>query len=740
MSSWSRDGVTGETRYVGDVRFSEELSLVVVRSTIARGVIRRIDASVASLMDGVKGIFSATDLLSEFGAVPFIKPRLTGGLDPETFRVQPVLADQKVHYVGEPVAVVLAESLVQAVDAAESVEVEIEPEPGFWRLDNGEILAVFEGLEGDPWKAFAEAPVVIEREFSVGRQCPAPIEPRGLVANIEKGNGQLEIWGWTKVPQWNRSELARQLGIPAETIRIREVAVGGSFGMRGEFYPEDFLVPWSSLRLGRPVRWIEQRSEHFLAANQGREQAHRAAIAGDQDGRILAIRTDFRSDLGAYVRTSGVVAPRMTATMIAGPYSIQNTYARCELVLTDRTPTGTYRGPGRVESCFVRERLIDIYANAIGRDSTEVRSKNLIGDSDLPIRRQPLVGGPVVEIDEGYWGGLFDKVVSSLDWNALEIRRLAGERVGIGLACFLERSGLGPWEWGSVKVGEDGCVEVRSGCTSVGQGVEEVLETIAATSLGVDRQRVRYVLMDSDFSSEGVGTFASRSTVMGGNAVHLAALELIASARRIVEGGNALGGEDVEYSDGTFFSSGGKQLLTLAEVAAAQEGGFLFAEARFESAKVSADFGVHAAQVRIDPETGEVNVERLVLGFDIGPCINEENVRGQIYGGAVQAVGGALLEEVLYDQHGSPIVTSFADYTIPSAVESPEMTVILETGHSSSLNPLGLRGCGEAGITGAYAAIANAVARAIGDPEAVTRVPIRPEALVQWILGRPSSR
>jgi carbon-monoxide dehydrogenase large subunit len=241
--------------------------------------------------------------------------------------------------------------------------------------------------------------------------------------------------------------------------------------------------------------------------------------------------------------------------------------------------------------------------------------------------------------------------------------------------------------------------------------------------------------MDSDFSSEGVGTFASRSTVMGGNAVHLAALELIASARRIVEGGSALGGEDVEYSDGTFFSSRGKQLLTLAEVAAAQEGGFLFAEARFESDKVSADFGVHAAQVRIDPETGEVNVERLVLGFDIGPCINEENVRGQIYGGAVQAVGGALLEEVLYDQHGSPIVTSFADYTIPSAVESPEMTVILETGHPSSLNPLGLRGCGEAGITGAYAAIANAVARAIGDPEAVTRVPIRPEALVKQILG-----
>ena len=204
MSSRRLDGVTGETRYIGDVHFPEELSLVVVRSTVGRGVIRRIDGLAASLMDGVKGVFSSADLLGEFGAVPFIKPRLTGGLDPETFRVQPVLADQKVHYVGEPVAVVLAESLAQAVDAAELVEIEIDPEPGSWRLENGEVLAVFEGLEGDPSKAFAEAPVVIEREFSVGRQCPAPIEPRGLVANLENGNGRLEIWGWTKVPQWNR--------------------------------------------------------------------------------------------------------------------------------------------------------------------------------------------------------------------------------------------------------------------------------------------------------------------------------------------------------------------------------------------------------------------------------------------------------------------------------------------------------------------------------------------------------
>ena len=724
MSSYSRDGVTGETRYIADVHFPGELSLVVVRSTVARGVIRGIDASAASQKKGVRGIFSSADLHSEFGAVPFIKPRLTGGLDPKQFRVQPVLADKKVRYVGEPVAVVLAESQVQAVDAAELVEIAIEPEPESSRLDNGEVFAVLEGLEGDP-------PVVIEREFSVGRQCPSPIEPRGLVVNLENGDGRLEIWGWTKVPQWNRSELARQLGVPTETIRIREVAVGGSFGIRGEYYPEDFLVPWSSLRMGRPVRWIEERSEHFLAANQGREQAHRAAIAGDEEGRILAIRTDFRADLGAYVRTSGVVAPRMTATMIAGPYAIQHTQTRCELVLTDRTPTGTYRGPGRVESCFVRERLVDIYASTIGRDATEVRSKNLIGDADLPIRRQPLVGGPVVEIEEGYWGGLFDKVVASLDWDALEIRRVAGERVGIGLSCFLERSGLGPWEWGSVRIGSDGGVEVRSGCTSVGQGVDVALETIAATSLGVDRQRVSYVLMDSDFSGEGIGTFASRSTVMGGNAVHLAALELIALARRIVENDNIRGCRDVEYSDGAFFSASGEQLGTLADVAAAQEDGYLFAEAKFESTKVSADFGVHAAQVCIDPETGEVNVERLVLGFDVGPCIDEENVRGQIYGGAVQAVGGALFEEVLYDQYGSPIVTSFADYAIPTAVESPEMTVILETDHPSSLNPLGLRGCGEGGITGAYAAIANAVAIAMGNPEVVTRVPIRPEVLLE---------
>jgi len=729
-----RKGVTGETRYIADVHFPDELSLVVVRSTVARGVIGGIDYEVAAQKNGVRGIFSATDLISEFGAVPFIKPRLTGGLDPDEFRVQPVLADQEVRYVGEPVAIVLADSWVQAVDAAELVEIEIEPGLGSSKLEDGEVFAVLEGLEGDPASAFANAPVVIEREFSIGRQSPSPIETRGLVANPEVDSGRLQIWGWTKVPQWNRLELARQLGVPIETIRIREAAIGGSFGTRGEYYPEDFLVPWSCLRMGRPVRWIEQRSEHFLAANQGREQAHRAAIAGDEKGRIFAIQSDFRADLGAYVRTSGVVAPRMTATMMAGPYAIQDMRTRCELVLTNRTPTGTYRGPGRVESCFVRERLIDIYANAIGLEAAEVRAKNLISDVDLPIRRQPLVGGPVVEIDEGHWSELFDKVNSSLDRDALEIRREAGERVGIGLACFLERSGLGPWEWGSVRIDAEGEVEVRSGSTPVGQGVEEVVESIAATSLGVDRQRVHFVPMDSDFNSEGVGTFASRSTVMGGNAVHLAALELIATARRFIQGNYVGEISDVEYSNGAFFSLEGKELFTLADIAAAQEEGHLIADARYESAKVCTDFGAHGAQVRIDPETGEVEVEHLVLGFDLGPCINEENVKGQLYGGAVQAVGGALFEEVLYDEHGSPTVTSFADYGIPSSSDSPEMTVILETGHPTSLNPLGLRGCGEAGITGAYAAIANAVANAMGNADAVTRVPIRPEALMGQVL------
>ncbi|MBL78147.1 MAG: xanthine dehydrogenase [Acidimicrobiaceae bacterium] len=733
MSSYMRAAVTGELQYLGDHRSLGEATMVVIRSDVARGRIRNISASAACRQGGVIGVFTADDLLAEFGEVPFIQPRLTGGLDVESFRLQPVLAVDEVRYVGEPVAVVLAESIAEALDAAELVEVDIEGFRASSSIDDGELLESFAGVEGDAECVFENAPVVIEREFRIGRQCPSPIEPRGLIARPASANDRVEIIGWTKAPHWNRVELARQLGIPPEAIRVLEVSVGGSFGTRGEFYPEDFLVPWCCLKIGRPVRWVEQRSEHFLAANQGRSQSHRAAIAGDRAGRILGIRTDFRADLGAYVRTSGVVAPRMTATMLAGPYAIPHSYAHCELVMTDRTPTGTYRGPGRVESCFVRERLVDIYADAIGQSPTEVRLKNLIGEADIPIQRQPIDGGPKVEIDEGHWEDLFQSVVSEIDWSNLRHRRSQGERIGVGLACFIERSGLGPWESASVKVDSDGGIEVRSGCTSVGQGLEETFEKIAASSLGVDGRRVRYLKMDSDVGGEGIGTFASRSTVMGGNAVHLAALEVIENAKRALEVRKPFSGGDWEYVNGVFISGEGERRVTLAEVASDQDEGYLFAEARFENDKVCTDFGAHAAQVLVDSETGKVEVERLILGFDVGPCISEENVKGQLYGGAVQAVGGALFEEVLYDEYGSPLVTTLLDYGLASAVESPEMTVILETRHPSPLNPLGVKGCGEGGITGTYAAIANAVSDAMQDSGFVNRLPIRMEEVASHL-------
>jgi carbon-monoxide dehydrogenase large subunit len=712
--------LTGQGRFVADLHLPGQLTMTVVRSPVAHGRLVQIDATDARELPGVHSVWTATDIAADLGAVPEITPRLVSNHEVVASHLQPVLAQGRVRYVGEPVAVVVADDRYVAEDAADLVVVDIEPLDAITDVLQGhdEIETLHVGF-GDADDVFAEAPVVTEAEFAIERHSAVPIETRGLAADYDQRTGRIVVYGSAKVPHWNRAELARQLGIEPDAVVMRETEVGGSFGVRGEFYPEDFLLPWAARRLGRPVVWAEDRWEHLVATNHARGQVHRATLAGDHDGRILAVRTEYWADLGAYVRTNGMRVPELTAAMLPGPYRLEAYSATGHCMGTNRTPTGTYRSPGRVESAFVRERLVELYAARIGADPVEVRQRNLLRAEDLPYRCRMLEVGPQINLESGDPQRLLGAVVARIGIEGVRARQAAGERIGVGVAAFLELSAGGPpWETGAVQVDEDGTIRVRSGASSVGQGVRTALAQIVAADFGVDPEAIVVEHLDTDALSSGVGTFASRSTVMAGNAVHEAAGLVLRRARALVaeEHGSEEAGRPID-------------LALAAKLALAGDDGPLQAETRFTLERPSSDFGAHAAIVRVDDETGEVDVERLVLGFDLGPAINPMLVEGQLFGGAVQALGGALLERFVYDANGNPLVTSFMDYLLPTVTVAPRMEAIIDESAVSPSNPLGVNGCGEGGMTGVAPAIANAVGDALGRPELVTSVPIDPELL-----------
>jgi CO/xanthine dehydrogenase Mo-binding subunit len=705
-----------------------QVTLAVVRSQIANGRLKSIDAAAALSMAGVHAVWTAADVIADLGTVPEICCRLVS--DPEAAApfLQPALACDHVRYVGEPVAIVLADDPYRAKDAAQLVNVEITataPVINPRVAPPAHEVATIEVGFGNADEIFAVAPVVINAEIEVRRHSAVPMEPRGLAVDLEPRTGRLVVYGSAKVPHWNKAELVRQLGLEPNSVVMRETDVGGSFGVRGEFYPEDFLVPWAALRLGRPVVWTEDRSEHFVATNHARGQIHRAAIAGDREGRILALRSEFWADLGAYVRTNGLRVPELTAAMLPGPYRLTAYAATGHCMRTNCTPTGTYRSPGRAESAFVRERLVDMYAKHVEADPVEVRRRNLVRADDLPYRRRVLNVGPQINLESGDPVRLLDDVMRQVDAEEVRARRRAGERVGLGLAVFLELSAGGPpWETGAVRIDESGIVHVRSGATSVGQGVRTALAQIVASDLDVDPDQVVVEYSDTDELTTGVGTFASRSTVMAGNAVHEAAGTVLSRARLLVA-------QETGIND----PARPVDLALAAKLALVSATGPLEAEATFRIGSASSEFGAHAAVVRVDDETGAVEVERLVLGFDLGPVINPVIVEGQLFGGAMQALGGALFEQFVYDDDGNPLVTSFLDYLMPGATEAPEFEAVIEQTSASPSNPLGLKGCGEGGTTGVMPAVANAVCDALGRADLIRSVPIDPELLLIAVDG-----
>ena len=746
--------VTGRARFAADISFPDQVHMRIVRSSVAHAEIASIDVAAARAMPGVIAVWTASEI-PEIGPIDFREGRIESL---EIYR-QPVLANERVRYVGEPIAAIFSDDAYVAEDAAELVvaefrELEVVLDPGSEPVEflNGHTTeaALLEQGYGEIEAAFAAAHEIIELDLSIGRHSGVPMETRGAIGRYDAARDVLELHGAAKVPHRNREALARLFGRDPSGVHVYESHVGGGFGIRGEIYPEDILVCAAALRLDRPVKWIEDRNEHLMAANQSRDQRHRIRAAIDTDARVTAIDNEFFHDQGAYLRTHAIRVPGMASGILPGPYRIPAYRAIGHVRLTNKTPTATYRAPARYETTFVRERLMDAIAVKFGLDVLEVRRRNLITADEMPFARPLEVIGDAIEYDTGDYPALLDKTLDHIGWDDIKAemaaRRAEGEMVGVGLAMFVEKSGLGPRDGVRVTVETTGAVEVVTGGSSLGQGFETVIAQICADALGVDYQRVRVVKGRTDRIEHGIGAHASRATVMTGSATHIAALavrdkaievaaELLqapASSLQVVDGDVVRVGSDIGPSLGL-----GELASHLAPTSSSLGGRApgLSAEGWHETDHQTYPYGNHVAVVRVDRDTGRVDVERFYLAFDIGRAVNPMLVEGQLLGGFAQGLGGALYEEFLYDEQGQPQSVTFADYLMPTIAEMPEVDMLVTEDAPSAKNLLGIKGAGESGITGVGAAIAAAIDDAIGQPGAITRLPVTPQRLKRLIDG-----
>jgi carbon-monoxide dehydrogenase large subunit len=678
----------GRTRYVDDIQMPGMAHAAFVRSPYAYARIRAI--RVPDEAPGLLAVITGADLGDRVQAFPIQAPPGMEVAD----EPHPVLAVDEVRYVGQAVAAVIAESQALAEDATELVEVDFEPlEPVLDPRDAGAPVAHWSRTAGDVDGAFERADVVVRTSHSIPRLVASPMETRGLVASLDSGSGLLTIWISAQDPHRPLKHLAHALRRPDESIRIVVPDVGGAFGSKGVAAPESAAVAVAAMDLGRPVKWIEDRFENFLAAYQGRGLEVDVELALASDGRMLALRARIFADLGGYLLPTTAIPPHTTAMLMTGVYDIDAAEVEIVGARTNKVPTGPYRGAGRPEAAYTLELTVDAAARQLGMDAVELRRLNLI--EELPYQT-PL--GFVY--DSGDYARCLDR---ALELAALEECEAGeGRLLGRGVAMYVERGG-GQWESARVSIESDGRVIVRSGSNPHGQGHDTVFAQIAADRLGVGLEDVELRFGDTAEVPPGIGTYASRSVAMGGSAIVLA-IDKIREKIRAIEGGL---GESRE--------------LTLREVAEAAhdparlpagiEPG-LEAYARFESEQVFSS-GAYAAAVAIEPATGRLEVLRLVAVDDAGTIVNPLLAEGQVIGGSVQGLGGVLIEEAVHDEAGQLQTATFAHYGLLSAVEIPPIHAeFVES--PSPLNPLGAKGIGEGGAIGTPAAIGNAVADALG--------------------------
>ena len=740
----------GQGQYVDDLVLPRMAFLVVVRSAFAHARLRRIGVDAARGAPGVLSVLTGADLAGRVGAQP-----VNVSEDAQVARIgNPVLASDKVRYVGEPIAAVVAESRDAAVDAAALVVVDYDPLAAVVdphdALRGGvavhdavadNVLLRWRRTAGDVEGALRSAGRTVRGRFHIPRLAGAPMEPRGAIATYDPGTDLLTLWLSAQDPHRPLAQLSRVLNRPEDRIRVVVPDVGGAFGVKGAAGPEVALTALAAMDLGRPVKWIETRSEDFLSTYQGRGMDAEVEMAVTRDGGIEALRARIVADLGAYLYPSSPTPPLNAALLITGVYAIPAAEVELLGVATTKAPTGPYRGAGRPEACYFVERMVDLVAGALELDPAEVRRRNFIRSDQFPYRT-PL--GWVYDSGD-YPRALRDalRLVEYDRWRDEQRRvRMEGRFLGVGLAMYVERAGTGLWESAAVAVEPSGRVIVRMGSTPQGQGHETTFAQIAADALGVPPDDIIVEHGDSALVPRGMGTFGSRSASVGGSALLAAAGKIQAKAARIAAHLLEAAPEDIQPEGGRYTVRGtpGRAVAFRDVAAAAYQPGRLPREIEV-GLNASATFtlpaflfpsGAYAAVVEVHRESGAVEVLRLVAVDDAGRIINPLLAEGQVAGAVAQGLGEALVEEVVYDGSGQLVTGTFMDYGLLRAAHTPPLiSAFFET--LSPHNPLGAKGVGEAGSVATPAAVANAVADALS-PLGITNVdmPFSPEKL--WRL------
>ncbi len=730
----------GEARYVDDIVLPGMLHAAFLRSPHAHARIASIRTDAAVAMPGVAGVFTFESLrrwmkpLPVFGAPPpGLAARVRFEIRPT---VQYALCQERVRYVGEIVAMVVADSRYRAEDAAERIEVEWEPLSAVVDMVAGagpdapllhpecgtNVALAFPHAIGDVQAAFAEADVVMEETFRIQRYVGMPLEGRGVVAIWDRRDRSLTTWNSTQVSHFVQQGLAAALELPPHKIRVVAPDLGGGFGTKASGYPEDVLVPLAAMKLGRPVKWVEDRREHMMSAAHARHQTHEIALAASRDGTILGVRDRIWLDLGAY-SVWGVVLPYNTVAHLIGPHRIRNMQVDVKAVLTNKTPSAPYRGAGRPETVFAMDRAVDCLGRRLGMDPAELRRKNYLRADEMPYDfGMPYRDGNPLVYDTGDFAATLEAALTASGYTAFREEqpglRARGIYRGIGISGYAEGTAIGPYEGVTIKLDATGRVLVATGAVNSGQGHETSFAQVAADCLGVPLDWVTVIGGDTAAVPFGTGTYASRSAVTAGSSIVDAARQVREKLTRAAAALLEAAPSDIEIEDGRVAVRGAPgSAVDLAHVIQAAMPTFAkpgVASPDFEATSyhhvptVTWASAVHVAVVEVDTGTGHVKLLRYVVAHDCGRVINPTIVAGQVHGGVAQGVGGALFEEMVYDEAGQLLTGTLLDYLVPSAMELPPIeTVHLE--YPSPRNPLGIKGLGEGGAISPPAAIANAI-------------------------------
>jgi aerobic carbon-monoxide dehydrogenase large subunit len=759
--------LTGTGQFVADLKLPGMLHAVFVRSQVAHGRIRSVDLSGAVSSPGVVYAIAGPDLAKVLTPVPDAQLALPkkwttrvqhNFLNPQ----QPLLAHDKVRHVGEAVAVIIAESRYQGEDAAELVTVDIEsldavvdPESGIsdeaailHEQYSSNLIGDFFVDKGNVDAALKSAPHRLKRRFYHHRYGALPMECRGVVSSYDRRSDSITIWSSCQVVHWLRREASTVLGMPEARIRSIALDVGGGFGVKGHVYPEDLLIPYLAREIGRPIKWIEDRHEHFMSACHSRDQVHDVEIGFDDDGRLLAFRDDFFVDCGAWNPIGSGIAYN-TAVHLPGPYKFDHFSVRSRIVVTNKVPNAPYRGAGRPEATFAMERMMDLIARELKLDPAVIRMRNMIPQSEMPYSLGiPYRDGEPIVYDSGDYPESLRLALEAI--GGLEafrerqrVAQAEGRYLGLGLGCYVEGTGVGPFEGATIRIDPTGKVYLAGGACAQGQGMETIFSQIVADAWKVDPKDVIVSLADTSAISIGFGTIASRSTVTLSGAIHAASETLRKKVFAIAANIFECSPDDVELRNGAVGLLGvpGKE-ITLANIAKAARPGWdntrpvgmtagLEETAYFEPPTVTWAYATHAAIVEIDAALGRLEIEKYVIVHDCGTVVNPMLVDGQIHGGFAQGLGGALLEEFNYDSEGQLLVGSFVDYLCPGASDVPHLDLI-HMHFPSPLNPLGVKGVGEGSAIAPPVVIANAVSDAFSERGVeFNSTPVRPEQIVR---------